>query len=178
MDVLERVRQTALLGKDFMIWLWFKSENEDRHFDLGKLGIVELWFDAKIILAMENEQGHESVTCIAPNHHFKEARFALAQNKKISEATIRMRQGDDEWSFALDATWFNFKSFKGPKVIEDKEEDSDGLFYEKMLLLEKPVALMNALFRTYILLRASAAWKSHEQPALERWIQEGGYFSA
>jgi recombination associated protein RdgC len=175
MDVLERVRQTALLGKDFLVWLWFKSEMEDRHFDLGKLGIVELWFDAKIILSMENDQGTETVTCIAPNHHFKEARFALSQNKKISEATIRMRLGDDEWSFTVDATWFNFKSFKGPKVIEDKNEDPEGLFYEKMLLMEKPVVLMNALFRTYILNRLSTAWDSQERPALEQWIREGGY---
>lgn len=175
MDVLERARQTALLGKDFLVWLWFKSEKEDRNFDLGKLGIVELWFDTKIVLSSEDDQGLESVTCIAPNHHLKEARFALAQNKKISEATIKMRLGDDEWSFALDATWFNFKSFKGPKVIEDKEEDSEGLFYEKMLLVEKPVALMNALFRTYILLRVSATWESHQGAALEQWIREGGY---
>ena len=81
MDVLERVRQTALLGKDFLVWLWFKSEMEDRHFDLGKLGIVELWFDAKIILSMENDQGMETVTCIAPNHHFKEA---LRKGKKAA----------------------------------------------------------------------------------------------
>lgn len=175
MDVLERVRQTAFLGKDFLVWLWFKSEKEDRYFDLGRLGIVELWFDAKIILSSEDDQGIESVTCVAPNHHLKEARFALAQNKKISEATIRMRLGDDEWSFALDATWFNFKSFRGPKVIEDKEEGFEGLFYEKMLLVEKPVALMNALFRTYILLRISSAWESHERAALEQWIREGGY---
>lgn len=175
MDALERVRQTAILGKEFLVWLWFKSEISDRHFDLGELGIVELWFDKKIILSAENDQGLETVTCIAPNHHFKEARFALAQNKKISEATIRMRLGDDEWSFTLDATWFNFKSFRGPKVIEDKEEDPEGLFYEKMLIMEKPVILMNALFRTYILIRVTPAWDSQERPALEQWIRDGGY---
>ena len=173
MDVLERIRQTAFLGKDFLIWLWFKSEKEDRHFDLGELGVVELWFDAKIVLSSENDQGVESVTCIAPNHHLREARFALGQNKKISEATIRMRMGDDEWSFALDATWFNFKSFKTPKVIQDKSEDPEGLFYEKMLLMERPVAVINALFRSYILLRISATWQSHEQAALVQWIREG-----
>jgi len=54
--------------------------------------------------------------------------------------------GDHEWTFALDSLWMNFKSLKSPKVLLDKEDDPDGLFYEKAFLMEQPIWAIDMIF--------------------------------
>ena len=137
MQLMDQVRKSEFLGREFFLWLWFKSETSEGRFDLGEGGVAELWVDRKIVLQYDDENGSEKITCSGDNPYLKEARFALTENKQITEIKVKLIVGDNEWSFALDSTWMNFKSFRTPKVMQDFQEDPDGLFYEKMYLVEK-----------------------------------------
>ena len=86
---------------------------------------------------------------------------------------IKLTFEDNTWSFVLDSTWINFRSFKTPKVIQDKKEDPEGLFYEKVFLIDQAVSAINTLFSTFIKLRVSQDWQMQELPALLKWIHEG-----
>jgi len=133
MQVLERVRATESLGREFLVWLWFKSEKNQGVFDLGESGKAEIWFDRRMTLQAEHDMGLESITC-----------------------TGRM----------------NYRSFKTPKVMQDKDEDPDGIFYEKMYLIEEALKAMDTIFSIFIKLRVSPEWDSEEHPALVKWINE------
>ena len=167
MDVLDRVRQTEFLGRDFLVWLCFKSETVNGQFDFGDKH-AEVWFDGKITLQSENGEDIETVVCSGENTELKEARFALTENKKTTQALIKLIIGDDEWSFILDSTWMDFRSFKTPKVVQDKKDDpeGEGFFYEKVLLIEQAVTTVDAIFLNFIRLRLSSEWKDAELPAL------------
>ena len=52
MQLLEKVRKTDFLGREFLAWLWYRSETEQGHFQLGDK-TVEIWFDGKIVLEGE-----------------------------------------------------------------------------------------------------------------------------
>ena len=173
MQLLEKARETEFLGNEFLVWLWFKSETDRGLFDLGDKGTAELWFDGKITLQSETERGVETITCASETPNMKEARFALAEDKRIIQAAIKLDISDDQWSFILDSTWMNFKTFKSPRVIQDREEDPDGIFYEKMFLLEKAVSVMDEIYRSFMKLRVSPEWETEERPALVKWISEG-----
>ncbi len=173
MQLMERVKGSEFLGREFLVWLWFKGEVDEGRFDLGEAGPVELWFDRKIVLQSETDEGTEKIACSGDNPHLKEARFALTENKHITEAMLKMMIGDNEWSFVLDSTWLNFKSFKTPKVMMDKDEDPDGIFYEKFFLIEQAVNAMDAIFGIFVKLRTSPQWETEERPALHKWINEG-----
>ncbi|MBW1787624.1 MAG: hypothetical protein JRK53_13530 [Deltaproteobacteria bacterium] len=173
MQLLERVRKTEFLGREFLLWLWYTCETREGLFDLGDGGRLELWIDRKIVLQGESDRGVEKVACTGENPKLREARFALTEGKEITEAMIRLIIGDDEWSFILDAQWLNFKAFKPPKVAPDVEQDPDGLFYERYFLLEKAVTAMDALFGTFIKLRMSPEWEISELPEMTDWIREG-----
>ena len=80
---------------------------------------------------------------------------------------------DNEWSFTLDSKWMNFKGLKTPKVMMDKDEDPDGLFYEKFFLIDQALAAMNTIYAAFIKSRTSPEWESEEIPALRAWIGEG-----
>ncbi len=173
MQLLEKVKETEFIGNEFIAWLWFRSETDRGPFDLGEKGIAELWIAGKITLQSETERGVETITCASETPNMKEARFALAEDKRIIQAAIKLDIGDNQWSFILDSTWMNFKTFKSPRVIQDREEDPDGIFYEKMFLIEKAVSVMDEIYRFFMKLRVSPEWETEERPALVKWISEG-----
>lgn len=171
--LLERVRKSEFLGREFLLWLWFRSETDEGGFNLDEIGHAKLWFDRKIVLQSEGDHGVEKIVCSGDHPHLREARFALTEDKEITEAMVKLLIGDHEWSFVLDSTWLNFKSFKIPKIMQDREEDPDGFFYEKMFLIEKAISSVDAIYRLFIKLRLSPEWESGELPALLDWIKQG-----
>ena len=173
MQLLEKVRKTEFLGREFLVWLWFRADTDRGLFTLGEKGAAELWFDGKITLQSENEKGRETIICAGEASNMKEARFALAEDKEVVQTTIKLLIGDNQWSFALDSTWMNFSTFKTPKVMQDRGEDPDGVFYEKIFLMEEAVSAMDEIYSSFIKLRLSPEWADQERPALGKWISEG-----
>lgn len=174
MQLLDRVKQTEFLGREFLLWLWFRAETDRGIFDLGEQGKAEVWFDGRIILQSESDRGVDTITCAGEAAYMREARVALSEDKEITRAAIKLALGEDEFAFVLDSTWMNFRSFKAPRVMQDQDADPDGLFYEKIFLIEKAVSAMNEIFAAFIRLRASSEWADTEGPALIKWIREGG----
>jgi len=173
MQLLEKVRKTEFLGKEFLAWLWFRAETGRAIFDLGDKVNAEVWFEGKITLQSDNERGVEIITCAGEAPNMKEARFALAEGKEISQAALKLAMGDNMWSFVLDSTWMNFRTFKTPRVMQDREEDPDGGFYEKVFLIEEAISAVDEIYSSFIKLRLSPAWEAEEQPALSKWVSEG-----
>lgn len=174
MVLLDKVKKTEFLGREFLLWLWFRTETERGIFDLRDEGKAEVWFDGKITLQSESDRGVDTITCAGEAAYMKEARLALSMGKDITRAALKLVIGEDEFSFILDALWMNFNSFKGPKVFQDKDTDPDGLFYEKIFLMEKAVSAMDDIFAEFITLRMASEWSDIERPALIKWIREGG----
>lgn len=173
MQVLDKVRETESLGREFLAWLWFKTETGEGVFDLGEVGKAELWFDGRMTLQREHDLGVETITCTGNHPHMKEARFALSEKKDITQALVKLSLGDNQWSFILDSTWLNFRTFKTPRVMQDKKDDPDGLFYEKMFLIEEAVAALDEIYAYFMKLRFDPEWNDKELPALKKWIGEG-----
>jgi len=173
MQLIEKAKDYEFLGREFLVWLWFRSETKGGVFSLGESGSAELWFDGRVVLQPDEGDRDEKVICLGDISRSKEARFALAEFKTVTEAKVRLRIGDNEWSFVLDSTWLNFRSFKTPKVVQDTEQDPDGLFYEKFYLIGQALSAMDAVFASFISLRFSTGWEETELPALLEWINEG-----
>jgi hypothetical protein len=172
MDVLEKIEKTETIGAEFLLWLWFKSETQDGTIDIDGNQQIEIRIDGTITL--ENNETGGKVSCSGNNVMMKEARLALMENKRITMMTIRLiLNGEDEFSFKLDSGWMNFRALKTPKVLQDFKEDPEGMFYEKIGLIEKAVAVMDSIFMKYIKLRISPEWKNDELPVLISWIGKG-----
>ncbi len=173
MQVQEKVKETEYLGREFLVWLWFKTETGEGVFDLGEAGKAELRLDGRMTLQTENDLGGiETVTLTGEHGQMKEARFALFERKEITQAMVKLIINDNLYSFILDSTWMNLKSFKTPKVMQDKDEDPEGIFYEKMFLIQEAITAVDIIFASFIKLRISPEWETTERPALRKWINE------
>jgi recombination associated protein RdgC len=177
MQVMEKARSYEFLGREFLVWLWFRSRTNEGRFPLGEAGEAQVWFDGRVVLQSEKDGDAEKVICMGEKCHMREGRFALAEYKTITEAVLRLIMGEDEWTFSLDSQWMNFKSFKTPFVAQNPQEDPDGLFYEKLGLIEKAISAMDAIYSSFIQLRVSPEWQAEELPALLDWIRAGNEHS-
>ncbi len=171
MQLIERVRDTEFLGREFLLWLWYNSEVRGGTYKLED-GDVELWVDKKIVLRHDDDEGSEKVTCTGDNLLLKEARFALGEKKQVTETQLRLKIEDNEFSFSLDSEWMNFKTLKTPKVMQDTDDDPDGIFYEKMFLVEQAISAVDTIFGEFIKLRVSPDWETSVKPALLDWISQ------
>ncbi|MBN1847487.1 MAG: hypothetical protein JW932_02790 [Deltaproteobacteria bacterium] len=172
MDVMEKVEKTEPVIRDFLVWLWYKSETNHGIIDLEGNGQVEIRFNGRITLETDADEPRESITCSGDHPRLREARFALTENKKITKAAMTLIMGDDEYSFSMDSRWMNFSSFNGPKVLRDDPDDPEGRFYEKAGLMEKAVAAMDKVYVAFIRWRISGQWEDEELPAIKKWIHK------
>lgn len=173
MQVFEKAKDYEFLGREFLVWMWFRSDVREGRFSLGEVGDAELRLDGRVVLQSNPGDGAEKVICLGENSHLREARYALAESKTVTEAMLKLIIGDNQWSFILDSTWMNFRSFKSPKVMQDNEKDPEGLFYEKFSLIDQALSAMDFIYSSFIKIRLSPDWEAQELPALLQWIQEG-----
>ena len=173
MDLLERMARTEFLGREFLTWLWFKSEEQGGRFAVDSPGEVEIRMDDRVTLKSDAEESPETVACSGENSDLREARFAMAENKKVTQARFRMVVGEEEWSFSIESGSLNVKSMRPPRVSWDAREDPEGLFFERIKLLELALSVLDAVFLDFMQLRLSEAWEHREVPAMTRWIRDG-----
>jgi hypothetical protein len=169
-QLMDMVKNYEFLGREFLLWIWFKSETSGGRYSLEKDIGVELWVDRKIVLQKDDDEGSEKVTCTGDNPHLREARFALRENKQVTESRLRLIIEENEYSFALDSAWMNLKSFKSPKVRQDTKDDPEGVFYEKVYFIDQALSTLDKVYHQFIDIRLSPEWKESELPVILKWI--------
>ncbi len=99
MQLMDMVRDYEFLGREFLLWVWFKSETSGGRYLLDKDTGAELWVDRKIVLQKDDDEVSEKITCAGDNPHLREARFALRENKQVTESRLRLIIEENEYSF-------------------------------------------------------------------------------
>jgi len=162
---------TAPIGRDFLTWLWFRSNLHD--------GLIEInnWkytvsFVNRIVFEFDAGEYTETVVCSGVNPEIKEAKEALRQDKKIKEARIRIEnEQGDTWTFGFKADSFKFQSVKLPTSADEDEETPEGRNLERLGLMSALTDRMDDLFEMYLQLRLSPDWPE-EVAAMHAWAME------
>ncbi|MBN1545901.1 MAG: recombination-associated protein RdgC [Syntrophaceae bacterium] len=170
-SILTPIKEETI-GRDFLTWLWFKSEERGGFIDLPGRGDIEVVFLRRLVLESGDGINSETVTCHGANADLKEGKEALRQGKKIKEGRIRLRIDADAWEFTFKADTFGFQSLKLPETVElTDEKDLEGRILERIYLIERVINTMDNLFSLFIQIRRTAAWGNDEQPRMKKWMQ-------
>ncbi|MDP2268878.1 MAG: recombination-associated protein RdgC, partial [Deltaproteobacteria bacterium] len=86
-------------GREFLTWLWFKSEERGGIIYVPDKYEIELIFMQRLVLASGDGEYSETVVCQGLHSDMKEAREALLQGKKIKEARLRLTNDAAKWEF-------------------------------------------------------------------------------
>ncbi len=174
MDFLDILREKAFLGREFLTWLWFKSDQTGGRIEIPGKKVAEVLFLDRMTLDLSDVDTPQTVTLKGEQSELREGLAALKEGKKIEEARISIRATDNDFTMMLKGTWFSFGSFRTPPILPTGEgegdDDVEGSFLEKAYLIEEGMEIVDDLLEYFLKLRISDEWEASELPALRRWV--------
>ena len=161
------------IGREFLTWLWFKSEERNGRVLIPGVGESEVFFIRRLVLESGDGEYAETVVCQGLHADLKEGKEALRQGKKITAARLRVAHDKTEWEFTFKADRFHFQSMKLPTLPENdgEETDREGQLLERIALIEKASGMMDLLFQSFLERRLSNDWEA-ELSRMHRWISQ------
>ncbi len=163
----------AVLGRDFLTWLWYKSEQNNGIFKTVSGEDFALYIEQKVVVEGGEGESREKAVCTGLMSELREAKLGLRTGKKVVKAKIKVEQDSNEWIMEVDAADFTFSGLKTPKVDTKLEEgdDPDSIFLEKIFLVEKGVGFLDDVFHSFVEKRFSIDWQG-EVDAFRHWLYE------
>jgi len=159
------------VGREFMTWLWFKSQQKDGWICLNREDYA-VNFTRRIALESGEGESTETVVCSGRNFDLNEAKEALRQGKKIKEARIKIEKDAAAWEFGYKGDSFQFQSVKLPMSAEVEENETpDGRNLDRLFMVAAITETMDELFKMYLRLRVSSDWAA-EFSAMLAWAEE------
>ena len=169
------VEDISLIGREFLTWLWFKSEERNGRITLPKsTEEVELHLLKRIALEAGEGEYSQGVVCSGLHAELTEGKEAIRQGKKVKESGIKLHRDQNEWEFNFKADHFYFQSLKMPVADwQEAPEEPAALLLERIYVIENAVKTIDLLFESFLALRFSASWTEKEKPRLGNWLKKG-----
>jgi hypothetical protein len=171
MDLIDRIHHTRFLGREFLTWLWYRTELQEETFRLENAPPMMISFDDRLVLeaAVENIREVNTIRGESPTQT-AEARAALRMGKKVVQARLTVGLGTQEWRCVVKGDDLSLGGIKVPAVLKDAEDD---VLLERVYLLDQLEEAFDALYREFLRIRMDDGhWKS-ELDAIREWVATG-----
>lgn len=168
MNRLQRIESSRFLGREFLLWLWYASEQNGGIFTLPDQGETEVLFEDKIVLEPVGGEGHRHMLSgVDPTTSF-EAALALQINKIPSEVKLKVVLQSRAWAFTLRGDDLQVRSLKIPEVLSQSDDDR---IYERIYLMEEIETILEDLFLQFLLKRTAERWED-VLGEIQGWVKE------
>jgi len=156
----------TFMGREFLIWLWWKSEEGYANIELPSFGSVDFWIDDRIRFRTADDNPQVSDIKGGAPATSAEARSALAAGKTIEAARIGLRLKGREFSLEFRGEGLQMAGLKVPAECKEPGEEQ---LYERMFLLEEAWGLIDSLFVRFCEDRLDGQWNDSVLPAIRKW---------
>ena len=164
-----------VLGQEFLTWLWFRSETGNVfRMESGEHSgePFTVAMEQRISVRGGEGESQETATVSGSFSPLREARLGLLTGKQVVRCLVRLEKDGMDWQVTLKAEDFSVNSLRTPKVArDDGDEDPEGLFLEKMYLIDLGLDMLDEMFRQFMLLRLDPAAWNKEAAAVAEWMQ-------
>lgn len=165
---LEDDDMEARAGQEFLTWLWFMAETEER-IEVPDVGGVSLLIEGPLTFMREGNGAHVIVLKQGEPINSAEAKTCLVSGKKLKQATLTFALNEETWKTTVDADEFSFRSLQVPQSKETL--DAVSRFQERMGALERFAEMFYGLYDMFLDLRKETAeWKKTRQ-AMHKWVE-------
>lgn len=168
MSAEDQVPVLPHMAGEFYAWLWWKSEDNGGHFDLGDpIGRVDVWVDDRLAFRNPNDS---KVAAVMTGEHPStslEAKAALAGGKVLQELRIAVKRDDREFSVTLKGPAIDLARVKLPQMVDGGGEEA---LYDRMFLYDELCGVLTGLLSSYARERTGPTWEDETLPAIRRWI--------
>ena len=166
-DALEDGMVDGTAGREFLMWLWYCSEERNGLANIPDVGEIAFMVEGPLTFVMEGKGAHETNLRKGEPMHSAEAKTALLSGKKLKKAKIQFVRGEEAWAFSFDADEFIFRSLKLPQT---ETFDRVGKFQERMVLLETFRQIYFHLFRTFVEERSNTNTWGKTKKDMREWV--------
>ena len=172
LDVAVAYNRYKFLGDEFLTWLWFVIDQEPTVIKDMDPDLTVLEIGNRIVLEKRKSKSVERITIKGENAHFEEGMLALKKGALVTELNLVYRADEQKWQFTIKGESLNVSSFKTPKTAPpESPEDREGAILEKVFLFDKILQFLEKLYKHFIKLRTSDAWKNRAGPLMKTWMQ-------
>ncbi len=158
-----------ILGKDFLTWLWHKSDSSPGFFRDASGNSITVTMNKRVTVESQDMENKEVSIVSGDASPLQDARFGLGRGKKVTSAIIGLEKDGLEFQLGLKAGDFSPQGLKVPKIDVSDKDDPDALILEKIFLLESCMEMMDNIYKSFIELRLSAAWEK-ELKEIRDWM--------
>jgi hypothetical protein len=172
LDIAVAYNRYKFIGHEFLTWLWFSIENEERRLIEICPDLTAFEIGNRLVLENRINDGFETITIKGDDAGLEEGIMALAKGAMVTELNLIFLADNQKWRFSIKGENLSLSSIKVPETgpVENKE-DMEGLVLEKAFLYEKVFATVDSLFNFFILLRLSNKWQDQVMSDVRSWIQ-------
>lgn len=173
MDINAAALKDAVLGQDFLTWLWFRSEKNGWLFRTSGGEEFNVYLEQKVSVRGGEGENVETAVVSGPNAAFAEAREGLKAGKRVDRALLRLEQDGNTWMVQLKADDLGLNALRTPKIETRaaEGEDPDGPVLEKLYLIEKGAGFVEELYGQFLTARLNPGWRD-ELRAFSEWLKE------
>lgn len=167
MDLLTKITHTQFLGREFLTWLWYRSDRDEGLFQRDGEQI-EVWFDAKLVLEAQGDIKEQNVIKSETPTETEEARVSLQNGKQVKEARLRIISDQKQWTVTVKGDDLGLTGLKLPALLSREDDEQ---LYERFYLIEEVQDIVEHLFAGFVRLRLDDdAWRAELAP-LRDWVQ-------
>ena len=125
----------------------------------------------RVVLEKKHKKAFERITIKGEDAGLEEAKVALQNGALVAELNLVYRSSQQKWQFTLKGESLNLSSLKTPKTVPpENPDDVEGSVLEKIFLYDKILQFLEKLYKTFIKLRTSSRWQSHEIYLIKEWL--------
>lgn len=169
MDLIDLMETTRFLGEEFLTWIWFRSELQDGHFQLGEDDRLEIFFDDQLTLETYRAEAERHRLSGGAPSFSPEAKQALRQGKRVTKAKLRLGKEGREWVVTVNAQTLGLSGMKIPAVLSKQDDDR---FFERMYLIEEAENALRMLYRNFLEIRLDRTQWPAELSRIRQWVGE------
>ena len=173
-------RAKSFLGREFLTWLWYRSETCDQEVPVrdlvtGKAKSVHVWVDDR--LTLESAYGETQGLALkggSPSASL-EATAALLAGKSAKELKVGIRLTKfGDFSANIGSVDLNPRGLKLPPVPEELAEAGhpEALNAGRILQTEAFLEALDELFSAFLDERVNESWESQQMIQIREWIKQ------
>ena len=171
MDVALAYNRYKFLGYEFLTWLWFVIEQDQNAIQNNVPDSSALFIGNRIVLENRQNNTLETLTIKGDDAGLEEGLLALKKGALVTEINLCYQTGEQKWSFNIKGESLNISSLKVPDTGHvNMQEELEGAVIERAYLYQKPISLIDNLFKYFIKLRLSNDWTNNTVSSIKKWI--------
>ena len=164
---LDEEIEAEFLGREFLLWLWYRSEVDFARVAGATGHAMDLWVEDRLVLRGEADEAQRFDLKGGAPATSVTARTAVLEGRSVQAARFGLRDDQLEFTFELHADL----SVRGLKVPDPDLADDETVGRQRMV--EEIQTRIDDLYDRFCTARLADAWESTECPAMISWLRGG-----